>query len=65
MNQTIKKVNQEKILFMDIEDVRRSKELDINSREFELYRKKTRNRETDEYLPNDEVEIMENDLTTI
>ena len=40
---------------MDIEDVRRSKELDINSREFELYRKKTRNRETDEYLPNDEV----------
>ena len=55
MNQTIKKVNQEKILFMDIEDVRRSKELDINSREFELYRKKTRNRETDEYLPNDEV----------
>lgn len=55
MNQTIKKVNQEKILFMDIEDVRRSKEVDINSREFELYRKKTRNRETDEYLPNDEV----------
>jgi hypothetical protein len=55
MNQTIKKVNQEKILFMDIEDVRRSKELDINSREFELFRKKTRNRETDEYLPNNEV----------
>lgn len=42
MNQTIKKVNQEKILFMDIEDVRRSKELDINSREFELYRKKNK-----------------------
>lgn len=55
MNQIIKKVNQEKILFMDIEDVRRSKEVDINSREFELYRKKTRNRETDEHLPNDEV----------
>ena len=36
MNQTIKKVNQEKILFMDIEDVRRSKELDINSRNDEL-----------------------------
>lgn len=55
MNQTIKKVNQEKILFMDIEDVRRNKELNINSREFELFRKKTRNRETDEYLPNEEV----------
>jgi len=55
MNQTLKKVDQEKILFMDIEDVRRVKELDINSREFELFRKKTRNRETDEYLPNDEV----------
>ena len=55
MNQTIKKVNQEKVLFMDIEDVRRSKELVVNSREFELYRKKTRNRETDEYLSDDEV----------
>ncbi len=55
MNQTIKKVDQEKILFMDIEDVRRNKELDINSKEFELYQKKTRNRETDEYLPDNEV----------
>lgn len=55
MNQTIKRVDQEKILFMDIEDVRRTKELDINSKEFELFRKKTRNRDTDEYLPNDEV----------
>ena len=55
MNQTIKKVNQEKILFMDIEDVRRSKELDVDSREFELYRKKTRNRETDEHLSEEDV----------
>jgi hypothetical protein len=55
MNQTIKKVNQEKVLFMDIEDVRRSKDIDVNSREFELFRKKTRNRETDEYLSGDEV----------
>lgn len=55
MNQTIKKINEEKILFLDIEDVSRNKELDINSREFELFRKKTRNKETDEYLPNDEV----------
>lgn len=55
MNQTIKKVNQEKILFMDIEDVRRNKELDVNSREFELYRKKTRNRDTDEYLSEEDI----------
>lgn len=60
MNQTLKKVDQERVLFMDIEDVRRLKELDINSREFELFRKKTRNRETDEYLPNDEVIIEYN-----
>jgi hypothetical protein len=57
MNQTIKKVNQEKVLFMDIEDVRRSKDIDVNSREFELFRKKTRNRETDEYLPDNEVVV--------
>lgn len=55
MNQTIKKVNQEKILFMDIEDVRRNKELDVNSREFELFRKKTRNRETDEYSSDNDI----------
>lgn len=55
MNQTLKKINQEKILFFDIEDIRRNKELDINSREFELFQKKTRNRETDEYLSDSEV----------
>jgi len=55
MNQTIKKINEERVLFFDIEDVRRSKELDIDSREFELFRKKTRKRDTDEYLSNDEV----------
>lgn len=55
MNQAIKKINEERVLFFDIEDVRRSKDLDINSREFELFRKKTRNRETDEYLSNNEV----------
>lgn len=55
MNQTIKKVNQEKVLFMDIEDVRKVKELTKYSREFELFRKKTRNRETDEFLSDEEV----------
>lgn len=55
MNQTIKRVNQEKVLFMDIEDVRKVKELTKDSREFELFRKKTRNRETDEFLSDEEV----------
>lgn len=55
MNQTIKKINEEKVLFFDLEVVRRKKELDVNSKEFELFQKKTRNRETDELLPDNEV----------
>ena len=55
MNQTIKRINEEKVLFFDLEVVRRNKELDINSKEFELFQKKTRNKETDELLPNNEV----------
>jgi hypothetical protein len=55
MNQTIKKVNQESVLFFDLKVVRKNKELDVNSKEFELFQKKTRNRETDELLPQEEV----------
>ena len=55
MNQTIKRINEEKVLFFDLEVVRKSKELDINSKEFELFQKKTRNKETDELLPDNEV----------
>jgi len=55
MNQTVKRINEEKVLFFDLEVVRKSKELDINSKEFELFQKKTRNKETDELLPDDEV----------
>ena len=55
MNQTIKKINEEKVLFFDLEVVRKNKELDINSKEFELFQKKTRNKETDELLPDNEV----------
>lgn len=55
MNKAMQSLNIEKILFMDIEVVRKTKELDINSREFELYQKKIRNKETDELLPSDEV----------
>ena len=55
MNNTIKKIDIEKILFFDTECVRRNKELELDSREFQLFQKKTRNRETDEYLTNEEV----------
>lgn len=55
MNKILSKVNEETVLFMDIECVRRSKELDINSREFDLFQKKTRDRATDEYLTSEEV----------
>lgn len=55
MNQQFKKVDQERVLFFDLECIRRNKELDINSKEFELFQKKTRNRETDEFLPDNEV----------
>ena len=55
MNQTIKKINEEKVLFFDLEVVRRNKELVLDSKEFQLFQKKTRNRDTDELLPNEEV----------
>lgn len=55
MNQTIKRINEEKVLFFDLEVVRKNKDLDINSKEFELFQKKTRNKETDELLPDNEV----------
>ncbi len=55
MNQTIKRINEEKVLFFDLEVVRKNKELDINSKEFELFQKKTRNKETDDLLPDNEV----------
>lgn len=55
MNQALKKINIERVLFFDIEVVRKHKELKIDSREFELYQKKTRNKETDEFLSPDEV----------
>ena len=55
MNQTIKRINEEKVLFFDLEVVRKHKDLDINSKEFELFQKKTRNKETDDLLPDNEV----------
>lgn len=51
MNITFKKTPIEKVLFFDIETIRNSKILDPDSREFKLYQKKIRNRDTDE-LPS-------------
>ena len=55
MNQTFKRINEERVLFFDLEVVRKSKELEVDSREFELYQKKIRNKETEELLPDLEV----------
>lgn len=55
MNQFLKSVNPEKVLFFDIEDVRKSKEVEPGSREFELYRKKTRDRDTDKLMYTEEL----------
>ena len=55
MNQALKKVNLEKILFFDTEVVSKNKELEVNSTEFELYQKKIKDRETWDLLPENEV----------
>lgn len=56
MNINFKRISIEKVLFFDIEAVRQSETLDPNSKEFELYQKKIRDRETDE-LPSEEETI--------
>ncbi len=58
MNKMLDNVNEEQVLFFDIESVRASKTLTPNSKEYELFRKKLRNRETDE-LPSEEFTITE------
>lgn len=60
MNQTIKKVNEEKVLFFDLEVVRKNKELDPKSREFKLFQKKVRDRDTDVLLPTEDVQELYN-----
>lgn len=55
MNKTFKNINEEKVLFFDLETVRNSKELDIDSKEFELFQKKIRNRENDALHSSEEV----------
>lgn len=54
MNNKVRKQDLEKILFFDIETIRRNKELDVNSKEYNLYAWKLRDKETSE-LPSQEV----------
>jgi predicted PolB exonuclease-like 3'-5' exonuclease len=52
MNINFKRISIENVLFFDIEAVRFTENLDPNSKEFQLYQKKIRNRDTDE-LPTE------------
>jgi hypothetical protein len=56
MNSKFQKINIEDVLFFDAEVVRKNKELEIDSLEYQLYQKKTRNRETDEFLTDEELQ---------
>jgi 3'-5' exonuclease len=58
MNINLKKIPIEKVLFFDIESVRQTKDLDPESKEFQLYRKKIRDKVTDE-LPSVEDTIAD------
>lgn len=55
MNNKIRKQDLEKLLVFDIETVRRNKELDINSKEYDLYAWKLRDKETSKLPPSNEV----------
>lgn len=48
MNSKIRKINPESLLFFDIETARRNKELQIDTKEFDLYAWSIRNKETSE-----------------
>lgn len=55
MNSKVKKQDIEKLLFLDIETARRNKVLDINSKEYDLYAWKLRDKETSKLPPSHEV----------
>lgn len=56
MNLDFQRHNIEDVLFIDIENVRRSKELEIDSEEYSLYQWKRRDRDTDELLSDKELQ---------
>jgi 3'-5' exonuclease len=55
MNQRLKQVDVEKVLFWDLECVRETDNLEPDSEAYNLFEYKNRNKETDEVLPQQEV----------
>lgn len=55
MIKNIENIPLNQILFFDVESVRKEKELKVGTKEFDMYQWKTRDRETDEMLPTDEL----------
>lgn len=55
MNSKVRRQDLEKLLFFDAETVRRNKELDINSKEYDLYAWKLRDKDTSKLPPSEEV----------
>jgi len=55
MNKDFQKINIEDVFFFDSEIVRANSTLELDTIEYNLYAKKTRNRDKDEYLPHDEL----------
>lgn len=58
MNQNFRNIKIEDVLFFDAEVVKNQENIDVDSKEFELFRKKIRNKETDE-LPTIEEAVSE------
>lgn len=55
MNSKVRRQDLEKLLFFDVETVRRNKELNINSKEYDLYAWKLRDKETSKLPPSEDV----------
>lgn len=56
MNRSFQKLGIEEIIFFDCEVVRANDKLDLDSKEYELFQRKTRNRSNDEVLSDDELQ---------
>jgi len=56
MNSRVRKQDLEKLLFLDCETVRRNKSLDINSKEYDLYAWKLRDKENSKLPPSNDVQ---------
>ena len=55
MNNKVRKQDLEKLLFFDCETIRRNRELSVNSKEYDLYAWKLRDKETSKLPPQEDV----------